>query len=116
MFWQTLTNWSPQNLAAGKNVIRNFLVILKLLLLLRFVQEVLKDCPQSVFLRVVKWIEDNLDTVIESRPTVFVALSVIDQIVTSSNEDESWRILLEKLMLSLVKTDRVKVLFISNNS
>ena len=82
----------------------------------RFVQEVLKDCPQSVFLRVVKWIEDNLDTVIESRPTVFVALSVIDQIVTSSNEDESWRILLEKLMLSLVKTDRVKVLFISNNS
>ena len=82
----------------------------------RFVQEVLKDCPQSVFLRVVKWIEDNLDTVIESRPTVFVALGVIDQIVTSSNEDESWRILLEKLMLSLVKTDRVKVLFISNNS
>ena len=69
-----------------------------------------------MFLRVVKWIEDNLDTVIESRPTVFVALSVIDQIVTSSNEDESWRILLEKLMLSLVKTDRVKVLFISNNS
>ena len=69
-----------------------------------------------MFLRVVKWIEDNLDTVIESRPTVFVALGVIDQIVTSSNEDESWRILLEKLMLSLVKTDRVKVLFISNNS
>ena len=69
-----------------------------------------------MFLRVVKWIEDNLDTVIERRPTVFVALSVIDQIVTSSNEDESWRILLEKLMLSLVKTDRVKVLFISNNS
>ena len=68
-----------------------------------------------MFLRVVKWIEDNLDTVIESRPTVFVALSVIDQIVTSSNEDESWRILLEKLMLSLVKTDRVKVLFISIN-
>ena len=111
-----MTNWSPQNLAAGKNIIRNFLVLLKLLLLLRFVQEVLKDCPQSVFLRVVKWIEDNLDTVIESRPTVFVALSVIDQIVTSSNEDESWRILLEKLMLSLVKTDRVKVLFISINS
>ena len=69
-----------------------------------------------MFLRGVKWIEDNLDTVIGSRPTVFVALSVIDQIVTSSNEDESWRILLEKLMLSLVKTDRVKVLFISNNS
>ena len=86
-----------------------------MLCLSRFVQEVLKDCPQSVFLRVVKWIEDNLDTVIESRPTVFVALSVIDQIVTSSNEDESWRILLEKLMLSLVKTDRVKVLFISSN-
>ena len=85
-------------------------------MLLRFVQEVLKDCPQSVFLRVVKWIEDNLDTVIERRPTVFVALGVIDQIVTSSNEDESWRILLEKLMISLVKTDRVKVLFISNNS
>ena len=78
----------------------------------RFVQEVLKDCPQSVFIRIVKWIEDNMEDVIEIKPSVFVALGVIDQIVTSCNEDESWSILLESLIRSLLKINKVSFRFV----
>ena len=80
--------------------------------LVRFVQEVLKDCPQSVFIRIVKWIEDNMEDVIEIKPSVFVALGVIDQIVTSCNEDESWSILLESLIRSLLKINKVSFRFV----
>ena len=48
-----------------------------------------------------------MEDVIESKPAVFVALGVIDQLVTSCNEDGSWTVLLENLMMSLLKINKV---------
>ena len=66
-------------------------------------QVVIKNCSTSVLIRVTKWMEENLEELLTTRPAVFMAMAVIDRMEALITTDGSWRMMLEDvcvLMLS----------------
>ena len=66
----------------------------------------LQDTQPGVVIRVAKWIEENKKVVIVTKPTVYVAIAVLDQIVDRLEEEGSWKSLLERIFESYLGLDK----------
>ena len=69
-------------------------------------QVVIKNCSTSVLIRVTKWMEENLEELLNTRPAVFMAMAVIDRMEELITTDGSWRMMLEDVC-SLMLTEKV---------
>ena len=69
-------------------------------------QVVIKNCSTSVLIRVSKWMEENLEELLNTRPAVFMAMAVIDRMEELITTDGSWRMMLEDVC-GLMLTEKV---------
>ena len=59
----------------------------------------LKDTQPNTLVRVARWVEENKKAVIVTKPAVFVALAVVQQIVARLGEEGSWTSKLERMVI-----------------
>ena len=58
--------------------------------------------------RVARWLELNMEVVVQSRPAVFTALTVVFRLVTRIQEgDDSCTVVLDRLVVALLREDTV---------
>ena len=58
--------------------------------------------------RVARWLELNMEVVVQSRPAVFTALTVVSSLVTRIQEgDDSCTVVLDRLVVALLREDTV---------
>ena len=58
--------------------------------------------------RVARWLELNMEVVVQSRPAVFTALTVVSSLVTRFQEgDDSCTVVLDRLVLAFLREDTV---------
>ena len=70
------------------------------------VQAMLKDTQPNTLVRVARWIEENLKGVIVTKPAVYVAIGVMEQIVDRLGEEGSWTSLLDRLVKTFLGQDQ----------
>ena len=58
-------------------------------------QVLLQDTQPGVVIRVAKWIQENKKVVIITKPTVYVAIAVLEHIVDRLEQEGCWKSLLE---------------------
>ena len=68
-------------------------------------QATLKDTQPNTLVRVARWLEENKKAVIVTKPAVFVALAVVQQIVARLGEEGSWTSMLERMVRSHLDQD-----------
>ena len=58
--------------------------------------------------RVARWLELNMEVVVQSRPAVFTALTVVSSLVTRiQEENDSCTVVLDRLVSALLREDTV---------
>ena len=58
--------------------------------------------------RVARWLELNMEVVVQSRPAVFTALTVVSSLVTRiQEENDSCTVVLDRLVVALLREDTV---------
>eukprot|EP00092_Neocalanus_flemingeri_P041290 GFUD01044962.1.p1 GENE.GFUD01044962.1~~GFUD01044962.1.p1 ORF type:complete len:886 (+),score=254.50 GFUD01044962.1:3-2660(+) len=72
----------------------------------RLVQAMLKDTQPNTLVRVAKWIEENKQGVIVTKPAMFVGVSVFEQIIQRLGEEGSWTSLLDRLVRAFLDQDK----------
>jgi len=72
----------------------------------RLVQAMLKDTQPTIVVRVARWVEENIKVVIITKPAVYVACAVFEQIFERLDEEGSWTSLLERLVVRLIGPDK----------
>ena len=75
---------------------------------LRLVQAVLKDGSRGVLIRVTKWVAENMEGVVATKPAVYVAVALVDQLAMLMKSEESWRVILESIVTTLLEGDKVR--------
>ena len=65
----------------------------------------LKDTQPTTVVRVARWVEENIKVAIVTKPAVYVACAVFEQIIERLNEEGSWTSLLERLVLRFIGAD-----------
>ena len=69
---------------------------------------VLKYGSVDCMVRVARWLELNMEVVVQSRPAVFTALTVVSSLVTRIQEgDDSCTVVLDRLVVALLREDTV---------
>ena len=76
---------------------------------LRLVQAVLKDGSRGVLIRVTKWVAENMEEVVATKPAVYVAVALVDQLAMLMKVEESWRVILESIVTTLLEGDQVRI-------
>merc|ERR1712096_577936 len=72
----------------------------------RLVQAMLLDTQPNTLVRVSKWIEENKKVVIVTKPAVFVAIAVMEQLVQRLGEEGIWTSLLDRLIRAFLDQDK----------
>eukprot|EP00092_Neocalanus_flemingeri_P018265 GFUD01019766.1.p1 GENE.GFUD01019766.1~~GFUD01019766.1.p1 ORF type:complete len:775 (+),score=242.89 GFUD01019766.1:32-2326(+) len=72
----------------------------------RLVQAMMKDTQPNTLVRVAKWIEENKQGVIVTKPAMFVGLSVFGEIIKRLGEEASWTSLLDRLVRAFLDDDK----------
>merc|ERR1719318_2480996 len=72
----------------------------------RLVQAMLKDTQPATVVRVARWVEENIKVAIVTKPAVYMATAVYEQIIERLDEEGSWTSLLERLVLRLLVQDK----------
>ena len=71
-------------------------------------QAVLKDGSRGVLIRVTKWVAENMEGVVATKPAVYVAVALVDQLAMLMKVEESWRVILESIVTTLLEGDKVR--------
>ena len=71
-------------------------------------QAVLKDGSRGVLIRVTKWVAENMEGVVATKPAVYVAVALVDQLAMLMKSEESWRVILESIVTTLLEGDKVR--------
>ena len=71
----------------------------------RLVQAMLKDSQPTTVVRVARWVVKNVKAVIVTKPAVYVAGAVLEQIIERLGEEGSWTSLLEMLVQGFIGPD-----------
>ena len=66
----------------------------------------LKDTQPNTLVRVARWVVENKKVVIVTKPAVFVALAVLEQIVERLAEEGSWANQLERMFRAFLEKDK----------
>merc|ERR1719508_236231 len=72
----------------------------------RLVQAMLQDTQPNTLVRVAKWIDENKKGVIVTKPAVFVAIAVVEQLVERLGEEGIWASLLSRLIRAFLDEDK----------
>ena len=65
----------------------------------------LKDSQPTTVVRVARWVVKNVKAVIVTKPAVYVAGAVLEQIIERLGEERSWTSLLEMLVQGFIGPD-----------
>ena len=68
----------------------------------------LKDGSRGVLIRVTKWVAENMEGVVATKPAVYVAVALVDQLAMLMKSEESWRVILESIVTTLLEGDKVR--------
>ena len=68
----------------------------------------LKDGSRGVLIRVTKWVAENMEGVVATKPAVYVAVALVDQLAMLMKGEESWRAILESIVTTLLEGDKVR--------
>jgi len=72
----------------------------------RLVQAMLQDTQPNTLVRVAKWIDENKKGVIVTKPAVFMAIAVVEQVVQRLGEEGIWTCLLDRLFRAFLDQDK----------
>ena len=72
----------------------------------RLVQAMLQDTQPNTLVRVAKWIDENKKGVIVTKPAVFVAIAVVEQLIQRLGEEGIWTSLLDRLIRAFLDQDK----------
>jgi len=72
----------------------------------RLVQAMLQDTQPNTLVRVAKWVDENKKGVIVTKPAVFVAIAVVEQLVERLGEEGIWASLLNRLIRAFLDEDK----------
>ena len=74
-------------------------------------QEVVANCPEPhLLLSIIRWLEENLEHIIVSKPAVFLALAVLDKLAEKSIREQVWAKRLENFISHFIKPEEVGVM------
>ena len=68
----------------------------------------LKDGSRGVLIRVTRWVAENMEGVVATKPAVYVAVALVDQLAMLMKSEESWRVILESIVTTLLEGDKVR--------
>ena len=68
----------------------------------------LKDGSRGVLIRVTKWVAENMEGVVATKPAVYMAVALVDQLAILMKSEESWRVILESIVTTLLEGDKVR--------
>ena len=68
----------------------------------------LKDGSRGVLIRVTKWVAEHMEGVVATKPAVYVAVALVDQLAMLMKGEESWRAILESIVTTLLEGDKVR--------
>ena len=71
----------------------------------------LKEGSRGVLIRVTKWVAENMEGVVATKPAVYVAVALVDQLAMLMKGEESWRVILESIVTTLLEGDKVRNCF-----
>ena len=66
----------------------------------------LKDSQPTTVVRVARWVVENVKAVIITKPAVYVAGAVLEQIIERLDEEGSWASLLEIVVQGFIGPDK----------
>ena len=66
----------------------------------------LKDSQPTTVVRVARWVVENVKAVIITKPAVYVAGAVLEQIIERLDDEGSWESLLEMVVQGFIGPDK----------
>ena len=66
----------------------------------------LKDSQPTTVVRVARWVVENVKAVIVTKPAVYVAGAVLEQIIERLDEEGSWASLLDMVVQGFIGPDK----------